>query len=197
MSGLRASLPPVVKKYGWELKYGLFGYPHFVAPEDLLQFLSARLPAISSVLDLGCGRGSLLLALRSAEWAGNYCGVDISKRAIDDARGIPDQRSSWVVSDFESFRSSFHWDLIIMVESLYYVKLGELPSFLGRMMAMLNENGCLLFRLHEFEKHRVYIEAAMRVHPNLDRVGQNLYCIPNSALQSGLQKGKPSNLATD
>jgi predicted TPR repeat methyltransferase len=197
MSRLRASLPIGMKKYVWELKYGLLRYPQFIAPEDVVQFLSTRLPTISSVLDLGCGRGSLLRALRASEWSGNYCGVDISKRAVEEARGIPDQRSSWVASDFESFRSPFHWDLIAMVESLYYVKLDELPSFLNRMMAMLSENGILLFRLHEFEKHREYIEGAMRLYPQLERVGGNLYFISSCALQTTLQEGKSTSSTTD
>jgi predicted TPR repeat methyltransferase len=190
MGRLRASLPTVVKKYMWELKYGLLGYPQFIAPGDFVQFLSTRLSAISSVLDLGCGRGSLLRALRSAEWSGNYCGVDISRRAVDEARGILDQRSSWVASDFESFRSPFHWDLIAMVESLYYVKLSELPSFLERMMEMLSENGILVFRVHEFEKHREYVEGAMRLYPHLERVGENLYFISSRPLRTSLQEGK-------
>jgi len=194
---LRASLPPVVKKYVWELKYGLLGYPQFVAPEDLVHFLSARLSAISSVLDLGCGRGSLLRALRSAAWTGSYCGVDISRKAVDEARGILDQRSSWVVSDFESFRSPFRWDLIAMTESLYYLKLDEVPPFLNRMMTMLDENGILLFRVHDSERHHEYIETATRLYPHLDRVGENLYCISNRALQSNLEEEEPTSTVTD
>ena len=177
MKRLHAALPTVAKKYAWNVKYRLLGYPHFVAPEDIVRYLSARLPELSSVLDLGCGRGSLLRALRDEGWTGNYCGVDISKPAIVDARKQADHRSLWVVSDFESFRSPFHWDLIAMVDSVYYVELGELSAFLGRMIGMLNQSGVLLLRLHDLGKHREYVEAASRLYPHMEKVDDNLFCI--------------------
>ena len=71
MSRLRANLPTIAKRYVWNLKYGMLGYPHFAAPEDIVSYLSGRMPTMSSVLDLGCGRGSLLLALREKEWTGS------------------------------------------------------------------------------------------------------------------------------
>lgn len=86
MNGLHTALPTVAKKYAWNLKYGLLGYPHFAAPEDIVRYLSASLPELSSVLDLGCGRGSLQRALRERGWTDDYCGVDISKPGIVDAR---------------------------------------------------------------------------------------------------------------
>jgi predicted TPR repeat methyltransferase len=177
MNRLHAALPTVAKKCAWNLKYGLLGYPHFVAPEDIVRYLSARLPELSSLLDLGCGRGSLLRALRGRGWTGNYCGVDISKPAVVDARKHPDHRSSWVVSDFESFRSPFHWDLIAMVDSIYYLELGELPAFLGRTMGMLNQSGVLLLRVHDLGKHREYVEAASALYPGMEKVDNNLFCI--------------------
>jgi SAM-dependent methyltransferase len=70
MTRLHATLPTVMKKYAWNLKYGLIGYPRFVAPDDIVQYTVARLRESSSVLDLGCGRGSLLRALRNKGWRG-------------------------------------------------------------------------------------------------------------------------------
>jgi len=164
----------------WNVKYGLLGYPQMVAPEDVLRFFSARLSKISTVLDLGCGRGSLLRALREKGWVGAYCGVEISKRAVDDARKIADHRSSWVVSDFESFRSPFRWDIIAMVESLCYVKLGDLPAFLSRTVGMLSPEGAFVFRLHDLEKYREYVEAVLGLYPHTEKVDQNLFCISDS-----------------
>jgi predicted TPR repeat methyltransferase len=165
------------KKYVWDAKYGLLGYPHFVAPQDVLALLSSRLQEIGSVLDLGCGRGSLLRALREKGWAGSYCGIDISKRAIDDARKSGDHRSTWVVSDLESFQSPFRWDIVIMVESLYYVRLEELPALLSKVLEMLSPEGKLVFRLHDLAKHRDYVEAVLRLYPRTEQVGQNLFCV--------------------
>jgi cyclopropane fatty-acyl-phospholipid synthase-like methyltransferase len=163
------------------MKYGLLGYPQLVAPEDVVRFFSARLSSISTILDLGSGRGSLLRALREKGWGGTYCGVEISNRAVDDARKIADQRSSWVVSDFESFRSPFHWDAIAMVESLYYVKLGELPRFVSCTVGMLSPEGVFVFRLHDLAKYREYVEAVLALYPRTEKVDQNLFCIYHPA----------------
>ena len=180
MDKLRAAMPTVAKKYVWNVKYGLLGYPQLVAPEDIVRYLSARLSKISTLVDLGCGRGSLLRALREKGWQGSYCGVDISKNAIADAKKIGDQRSSWTVSDFESFRSPFKWDIVAMVESVCYVKLADLPEFLGRVVGMLNPEGALLFRLHDLGKHREYVESILALYPRTEKVDQNLFCVPSS-----------------
>ena len=180
MDKLRAAMPTVAKKYVWNLKYRFLGYPHLVAPEDIVRYLSARLSKISTLVDLGCGRGSLLRALREKGWQGNYCGVDISKNAVADAREIGDQRSSWTVSNFESFRSPFCWDVVIMVESVYYLNLPALPAFLERVMGLLNPEGTFVFRVHNLEKHREYVETILALYPRTEKVDQNLFCVPSS-----------------
>jgi hypothetical protein len=38
---------------------------------------------------------------------GFYCGVGISTQAMNDGHKSADQRSSWIVSGIESFRSPF------------------------------------------------------------------------------------------
>jgi predicted TPR repeat methyltransferase len=177
MNRLHAALPTSIKKYAWDLKYGLLGYPQFVAPKDVLQYLPSRLSENSSILDLGCGRGSLLRALRAKGWTGYYCGVDISKVAIHNAGKLADQRSSWSVSDFELFRSPFKWDVVTMIESLCYVKLEEIPAFLPAVIGLLTEHGALLFRLHDLEKHREYVDSVYRLYPQTQKVDKNLFCV--------------------
>ena len=130
MNRLRAALPIVAKKSIWNLKYGFAGYPQFEAPEDVVHYLLVHSQQTGDLLDLGCGRGSLVRALRRTGWKGHYCGVDISARAIKDALKSGDQRSSWEVSDFESFRSPFQWNTIAMIESIYYLRLEALPGVL-------------------------------------------------------------------
>jgi predicted TPR repeat methyltransferase len=181
MDRLHAALPATAKKHVWNLKYGILNYPHFVAPEDVLRYLCPRMAALTSILDLGCGRGSLLRALRTQGWLGNYCGVDISKRAVNDAWKIGDQRSSWVVSDFESFRSPFSWDAITMVESLCYIKHNQLSAFLQDKIGMLKEQGFFLFRLHDLTKYPEYIDTVCRTYPQTERVGEHLFRVSANA----------------
>ena len=64
-----------------------------------------------------------------------------------------------------------------MVESIYYVKRGELPAFLDRMTEMLDQGGIFVFRLHELEKHREYIETVVRLYPHTQRIGEYLFGI--------------------
>jgi cyclopropane fatty-acyl-phospholipid synthase-like methyltransferase len=134
----------------------------------------------ASILELGCGRGSLLHGLRKTGWAGSYCGVDMSKQAIHDARKCADQRSSWIISNFESFRSPFMWDIIAMIESIYYVKLREIPIFLNGVMGMLTESGVVLIRFHDFNKHQKYVEAVQGFYTDTKRVSPNLLCVGRS-----------------
>jgi len=62
------------------LKYGITGYPQTTAPADIVDYLTKHLRPEDSVLDLGCGRGSLLRGLRSKGWTGKFCGVEIDSR---------------------------------------------------------------------------------------------------------------------
>lgn len=158
MSDLRARMPVPIKKLVWNLKYGVFGYPKFVAPSDVIEYLSTRLDNRASVLDLGAGRGSLLRGLRDRGWTGPFCGVEVSGRAVRDARKSADRRSTWVVSCIEGFTSPLRWDVITFVESICYIALLRLPEILCRFVGMLEEGGFVLIRLHDLDKYREYIE---------------------------------------
>jgi cyclopropane fatty-acyl-phospholipid synthase-like methyltransferase len=177
MMKLHATVPKALKRVAWNLKYGILKYPQLSAPEDTLRYLRGRLCQSSSVLELGCGRGSLLRGLRNKGWNGHYCGVDISKRALEDAQKVTDQRSSWVVSDMESFGSPFQWDAIVMVESVYYIHMRELPTFLNRLHGLLSRSGFMLVRIHDFEEHADYVDLMCSLFPHTKRVDQTLLCL--------------------
>ena len=180
MDRLHAGLPIFAKRYAWNLKYGVLGYPQLAPPHDVVCYLSKRLPENAAMLELGCGRGSLLRGLREQGWHGTYCGVDISKRAIRAACKSSDQRSSWIVSDFESFRSPFQWDVVALIESVCYVKAAEVASFLPRIMQMVKKDGVLLIRLHDFAKHALYIDTIQRLYPHAEKLSPNLLGIAAS-----------------
>jgi cyclopropane fatty-acyl-phospholipid synthase-like methyltransferase len=163
------------------MKYGFLGYPHLEAPGDVLHYFSAGLNKRKDLLELGCGRGCLVRAMRLSGWTGHYCGVDISKQAISDARKFEDQRSSWVICDLESFRSPFLWDAIVMIESIYYLNLDNLPITLSRIVEMLAEDGKLLVRIHDSEKHRDYVKAIHHLYPGTKSITSSLFCIFNSS----------------
>ncbi|KAF6806850.1 S-adenosylmethionine-dependent methyltransferase [Colletotrichum sojae] len=55
----------------------------------------------ASFLDLGCGNGSLLFALRNEGWAGRALGVDYAPQSVELARRIARQRSEAPKEDEE------------------------------------------------------------------------------------------------
>jgi SAM-dependent methyltransferase len=65
----------------------------------------------ASFLDLGCGNGSLLLALRDDGWAGPMLGVDYSAQSVSLARRVAAQREDDADDDFVpvGFRE---WDVV-------------------------------------------------------------------------------------
>lgn len=170
---LRAALPIAAKKIAWNLKYKFDRCPRFSPANDAVAVLSA-LPHNSRILELGCGRGSLLLGLRRAGWRGHFRGVDISRNAIAHASSHGDSNSSWVTSDIESFRTCEKWDAVAMVESLYYVALGQLEDLLPRAMTFLSAGGFLLIRLHNIQKHQLYFDAVLRLFPRTQQEGSLL-----------------------
>ncbi len=62
-----------------------------------------------------------------------------------------------------------------MIESICYLKLTELPAFLERATGLLNKRGFLLFRLHDLEKYREYVETVCRLHPGTEKIADNLF----------------------
>jgi cyclopropane fatty-acyl-phospholipid synthase-like methyltransferase len=188
MSDLRQSLPLPVKKIVWDLKYRLMGYPRYAATADALEFLNKHLSSRASLLELGAGRGSLLHGLREKGWTGPYCGVDISRKAITDARKKGDQRSAWIVSDIERFSSPLKWDAIALIESIYYVKFDALSNVLDRLLDGLEDHGFVLLRMHDPQKFERYIRAIGNWYPQTEKVGDVLWSISKQAAATVLDE---------
>jgi len=177
MSRLRALLPTPVKRLVWEIKYGALGYSAGAAAADVVRQLSLRLSDSSSVLELGCGAGSLRDGMRAQGWQGWYCGVDISRQAIRAAERKRDQRTSVLVSDIESFQTPFRWDAIVMVESIYYINVQKAAEVLRSLSEKLTDSGFLLIRFHDLEKHRAYIEMIQSEFSQTEKVDQQLFLV--------------------
>jgi SAM-dependent methyltransferase len=120
MSSLRSLAPAFVKKIIWDRKYQNVTTNPDICPSDLLRHL-ASIDKNASVLDLGCGAGNLLAALRRRGWAGSFEGVDVSEQAIETGRNIGDANAQWHVSTIEDFKipAAAAFDIISLCESLY------------------------------------------------------------------------------
>jgi SAM-dependent methyltransferase len=89
----------------------------------------------TSVLDLGCGPGELLLRLRENPQFVRLLGIDIDARALADARlalGLdwlrPDARLSVRLGSFEEADAGLKdFDAAVMLETIEHIPPGHLP----------------------------------------------------------------------
>lgn len=89
----------------------------------------------TSVLDLGCGPGELLLRLREHPQFVRLLGIDIDERALADARAVlglnwlqPDPRLSVRLGSFEEVDAELKgFDAAVMLETIEHIHPGHLP----------------------------------------------------------------------
>ncbi len=89
----------------------------------------------TSVLDLGCGPGELLLRLREHAQFTRLLGIDIDGRALADARAAlglnwlqPDPRLAVRLGSFEEVDAELTgFDAAVMLETIEHIEPGRLP----------------------------------------------------------------------
>ena len=157
MSKLRAYAPAWVKRIVWNRKHSGVSIDPVGCPHDLLECLRA-LDSSASVADFGCGAGNLRAALRSRGWNGHYVGIDTSERAIEEAKKADDKNAEWHVSTIEDFPIlAQKVSTICFCESIYYVKVKDVPTVLARCGQSLASEGRIVIRIAHTERHREYV----------------------------------------
>ncbi|MBV9573100.1 MAG: class I SAM-dependent methyltransferase [Acidobacteriales bacterium] len=121
----RSYMPDAIKKILWNRKHKDAPAGAQFCPDDFLELLLSKLKPSSSVLDLGCGSGNLLAALRNRGWQGHYTGVDISDSVIERTKKVGWPNADWVVSSLDDF-PALKADFACFVESLYYARHPEM-----------------------------------------------------------------------
>jgi 2-polyprenyl-3-methyl-5-hydroxy-6-metoxy-1,4-benzoquinol methylase len=159
---VRDRVPRWVKRIVWDFKSST-SQPS-IAPYLFVASLTERIDATSAVLDLGCGSGNLLRALRNHDWQGQYCGVDISQRAIDEARATGDPRAEWHVRAIEDFALRGQYDAICFVESIYYIRPLLVSSVLTRCLGHLTPGGGIYVRICDPKRHSDQIKIIRTLH---------------------------------
>jgi len=96
----------------------------------------AELPAHSSLLDVGCGIGTLADYLPAL----SYTGIDVSQKAI----AVAQERhpGTFICSDAESFLIDEKFDVVLFNETLYYLEdpLEQLTRYWG----VLSDGGSMI-----------------------------------------------------
>ncbi|MCX4533370.1 trans-aconitate 2-methyltransferase [Streptomyces sp. NBC_01669] len=101
--------------------------------------------AAPSVLDVGCGTGSLLRLARQAGHDGQLCGVDPAVGMLEQARahtGI-----EWILGDVGSVGPDRMFDLVVMAGHAFqvYVRDDELRTALATIRSVLADGGRFAF----------------------------------------------------
>ena len=110
------------EKEQWEEQFA-GGRWDYLAEEEAryraLAELVARHRPRARVLDVGCGAGPLVPALREAGIA-SYLGLDVSETAVARARRLEDGSTGFLAVDAENWTTDERFDAVIFNESLYY-----------------------------------------------------------------------------
>lgn len=109
-------------------------------------YLSLAGPSPRSVLDLGCGTGTLCCAL--AERGHRVTGVDPAAAMLAVARRKPHaDQVEWIESSAQNYKSHRRFDLIVMTGHAFQVLLTDADSLavLQVMRSHLNERGKIAF----------------------------------------------------
>jgi SAM-dependent methyltransferase len=104
-----------------------------------------------SILDLGCGAGRSAHALDGARYR-SYTGVDISDVAVETAsraaaRDNRADRCRFARADISSYVPLERHDVILFMESLYYVPRNRMTATLDRYAAHLTATGVFIARI--------------------------------------------------
>ena len=159
--------PAWVKRVIWNFKYHKVS-PYGSSPASFVMYIATHCDSSTRLLDVGCGSGTFLRELRAAGWTGQYTGLDISPRAIQDAKRLCGENAEWIAGDVETFRTDGQWDVICFIESVYYVPVGNLLTVLRRLATYLGEDGYIIMRVWNWAKHSDHIRELSQHCPGFE-----------------------------
>ena len=146
--------PSVPSREAWESQYkdGQWARLNDLCEQAhnavVLSYIAHLRPG-SSVLEIGCGEGSLIRRLKQVGYR-NYTGIDISEFAISRCRQFSDEKTFFLACDAESYVPDTVFDVVVLNESIYY--------FVQPIITMQRYADCLapdgLFVISLFDKDR-------------------------------------------
>jgi cyclopropane fatty-acyl-phospholipid synthase-like methyltransferase len=121
--------------------------PYICPFEELVD----RVPAGSTVFDIGCGAGLFLMLLAVRERGIQGLGIDISEPAIALAeqarRRLPHpQRLKFVVDRDDNMWPSATFDVVSMIDVLHHLPPSKQPELLHKAASAVRPGGLLLFK---------------------------------------------------
>ncbi len=127
--------------------------------------LVEQLAGGGDIVELGCGQGILIEAVDPEAYR-SYVGVDLSAVAIDAAtrraRKAGLEKCRFEVGRFEKWSGGAGASLIIMDESLYYLKPRRQRRLLRRCLDRLGSGGRMVVTVHCATRHRSTLDWCRR-----------------------------------
>jgi SAM-dependent methyltransferase len=104
-----------------------------------------------SILDLGCGAGRVAAELDASTYR-QYVGVDVSDVALETARDDAARsgraaRNQFIQSDIATYVPAQRHDVILFIESLYYIPWRRIHAALDGYAKQLTPRGVFIVRI--------------------------------------------------
>ncbi|MBB5157018.1 class I SAM-dependent methyltransferase [Saccharopolyspora phatthalungensis] len=139
--------------------------------EEETQFLASYLPDDGHVLDLGCGTGTNLRALRGLGKKYTLLGVDQSQSFIDYANSAGNNNIRYVRGKLDEYETNDQFNLIYsLFVRLNYLRHDQMRAVLNKVSSWLRPDGIFVvdvsYLLQFVENYQPYITA----HHKDDRI---------------------------
>jgi SAM-dependent methyltransferase len=118
-----------------------------------------RLAPSGAVLDVGCGEGLLVDALRPLGYR-RYLGIDVSEAAVSQAKPRADASTAFVAADAEGEPPPGPWDVVVFNESVYYFR--DPLATLRRYESVLATGGAFVVSTFRSRRAAAVVRALLR-----------------------------------
>jgi 2-polyprenyl-3-methyl-5-hydroxy-6-metoxy-1,4-benzoquinol methylase len=155
------------KAWDWEFKHGKWDYLKAHGYDQFYEMLVGRLKG-GSLLDLGCGNGSVRVNLPAGAMR-RYVGLDYSAEAIGQLEQraaelppLPDGQTLLVgdMTDCELLqRTGGNFDVVLLHECLNYVEVPRVPDYLRHLCGLMKPGGVVMIRIWERNRYADHVSA--------------------------------------
>ncbi|HEV8240897.1 MAG TPA: class I SAM-dependent methyltransferase [Thermoanaerobaculia bacterium] len=158
------------EKWAWEEGYrsGRWAFMRELdeaARYAVIAAFAQRLAPGGAVLDLGCGEGLLVDALRPLGYR-KYFGIDLSEAAIAQAASRADASTTFLAADAEGEPPAGPWNVVVFNESVYYFR--DPLATLRRYESVLAPGGAFVVSTFRSRRAEAVVRALLRRYRELE-----------------------------